>query len=169
MQKTVVDPLGRRRIRISISTQRLWLLEDRRVLLELPVSTGLAGTGQCEGSGQTPLGRHRVRALIGAGLPVNSVFCARRPTGEIWTPELDAAYPGRDWILSRIIWLCGCEPGFNRLGNVDTQRRYIYLHGTPPTEPLGTPRSHGCIRLDAEAIVPLFDAIRPGIPVDIEP
>ncbi len=157
------------RIRICIKTQQLELRENERIVMQLPISSGAAGTGQLEGSGQTPLGRHRVRALIGAGQPAGAVFRGRRPTGEIWTPELDAACPGRDWILSRIIWLCGCELGFNRLGRVDTQRRYIYLHGTPDNAPLGEPRSHGCIRLQKEAIIALFDRIRPGIPVDIEP
>lgn len=157
------------RIRIQIERQELCLLDESRPVLCFPVSTAAAGTGQQQNSGQTPLGRHRVRALIGAGQPVGAVFRGRRPTGEIWTPELQARYPERDWILSRIIWLCGCEPGFNRLGDVDTQRRFIYLHGTPDSEPLGEPHSHGCIRMEKQAIITLFDRIKPGTLVEIEP
>lgn len=157
------------RIRIQIARQELCLLDEDRVLLRFSISSGAKGVGQLENSGQTPLGKHRVRALIGAGEPVGAVFRGRRPTGEVWTPELHARYPGRDWILSRIIWLCGCEPGFNRLGRVDTQRRYIYLHGTPDSEPLGVPRSHGCIRMEKQAIITLFEQIEPGTLVEIEP
>ena len=81
----------------------------------------------------------KVLDKIGAGAPLGAVFVGRRPTGEIWTPELAAAHPGRDWILTRILWLCGEEPGFNRLGEVDTMRRYIYIHGAPDTVPMGVP------------------------------
>ena len=95
------------------------------------VSTSKLGLGEKNGSLQTPRGRHIVRAKIGAGQPVNAVFVRRRPTGEVWTPALHEQYPGRDWILTRILWLSGCEPGRNRLGEVDTMRRYIYIHGSP--------------------------------------
>jgi L,D-transpeptidase YbiS len=106
-----------------------------------------------------------VRAGIGAGQPVNTVFVGRRPTGEIWTPELAAQFPQRDWILTRILWLSGCEPGFNRLGNCDSMRRYIYIHGTPDSEPMGVPRSHGCIRMRNADVIALFDQVAAGTPV----
>ena len=131
------------------------------------VSTSSRGPGEKNGSLCTPRGRHIVRAKVGAGQPLNAVFVRRRPTGEIWTPQLHAQYPGRDWILTRILWLSGLEPGKNRLRDVDTMRRYIYLHGTPGDTRLGAPGSHGCVRMSNTDIVELFDLVTPGVEVDI--
>jgi len=131
------------------------------------VSTAKNGVGQQSGSGCTPSGQHYVRAKIGSNLAINSVFVGRRPTGEIFSPELASAFPQRDWILSRILWLCGNEPGLNRLGNVDSMRRYIYIHGTPDTEPMGIPLSHGCIRMRNRDIIQLFDLVSVGARVSI--
>jgi L,D-transpeptidase YbiS len=131
------------------------------------VSTARKGGGEKNGSLCTPRGRHLVRAKIGAGQPINSVFVRRRPTGEVWTPELHEKYPGRDWILTRILWLSGCEPGRNRLGDVDTMRRYIYIHGSPDTAQMGKPGSIGCIRMRNRDIVELFDRLPPYTPVEI--
>lgn len=129
------------------------------------ISSGAAGIGQQEGSGQTPLGWHYVRAAIGAGLPPGTVFRGRRPTGEVFDAALATDHPGRDWILTRILWLCGLERGVNRGANVDSQRRYIYLHGTPSDQPMGVPGSHGCIRLRDDALLAVFDLAVPGTPV----
>jgi lipoprotein-anchoring transpeptidase ErfK/SrfK len=131
------------------------------------VSTSKRGPGELNGSLCTPRGRHIVRAKIGAGLPLGSVFVRRRPTGEVWTPELHAQYPGRDWILTRILWLSGCEPGRNRLGEVDTMRRYIYIHGTPDSAEMGKPGSIGCIRMRNRDIAELFELVPPYAPVEI--
>ena len=136
-------------------------------MLRFRVSTARKGAGERHGSNQTPRGHHIVRAKIGVGVPENSVFVARRPTGEIWTPELAAEHPGRDWMLTRILWLSGKEPGRNRLGDVDTMRRYIYLHGSPDTAEMGTPGSIGCIRMRNRDIVELFDRVPPYTRVDI--
>jgi lipoprotein-anchoring transpeptidase ErfK/SrfK len=155
------------RLCISIGRQQLDLFEGDRLLLSYPVSTALNGPGEQEGSGCTPRGHHFIRAKIGAGLPLNAVFRGRRFTGEIYSPELAQAHPGRDWILSRILWLCGREPGVNRLGSVDTMRRYIYIHGTPDTEPMGTPLSHGCIRMRNGDVLDLFARVAVGAAVDI--
>lgn len=133
-------------LHISIADQALYGFRAGRLLLSLPVSTAFNGVGELNGSGCTPRGLHQVRAKIGAGLPLAAVLRGRRWTGEVWSPELHEQFPGRDWILTRVLWLSGLEPGRNRLGDVDTFRRYIYLHGTPDTEPMGTPLSHGCIR-----------------------
>jgi len=133
------------------------------------VSTSKNGLGEKNGSFCTPRGRHIVRAKIGAGQPINTVFMRRRPTGEIWTPELDVRYVGRDWILTRILWLSGCEVGRNRLGDVDTMRRYIYIHGSPDRAEMGKPGSIGCIRMRNADIVELFDLVPPYTPVDIKP
>ena len=131
------------------------------------VSTSKFGLGEKNGSFCTPRGSHLVRAKIGAGQPLGAVFVRRRPTGEVWTPEMHARYPGRDWILTRILWLSGLEPGRNRLREVDTMRRYIYLHGTPDETPLGKPGSHGCVRMANRDIVELFDLVEAGTEVDI--
>jgi lipoprotein-anchoring transpeptidase ErfK/SrfK len=156
------------RIEISIAEQSLRLLgDDGKELKRYAVSTARNGAGEREGSFQTPRGKHIVRAKIGAGKPANTVFRGRRPTGETWTPELGERFPGRDWILTRILWLSGREPGKNRLGDVDTMRRYIYIHGSPDSVPMGTPGSIGCIRMRNRDIVELFDRVPAGTPVDI--
>lgn len=148
------------KIQVSVARQTMAVLDDEgRLLREYPVSTAAAGVGEVSGSYRTPRGRHRIRAKIGAGQPENTVFVRRRPTGECWTPELAASFPGRDWILTRILWLSGCEPGFNRLGQVDTMRRYVYIHGSPDSVDMGQPGSHGCIRMRNADIVELFDQV----------
>lgn len=155
-------------IRISLENQTLSLLESPGAdPVVYPVSTAFNGAGEDNGSGCTPRGKHYIRALIGAGQPLNTVFVGRRPTGEILTPALADRYPRRDWILTRILWLCGCEPGKNRLGSVDTFRRFIYIHGTPDSEPMGIPRSHGCIRMRNNHVAELFCRVRAGTPVYI--
>ncbi|WP_084197351.1 L,D-transpeptidase [Solimonas soli] len=155
------------KIDIDLTTQRLRLLDGARCLREYAVSSGANGNGEIQGSGCTPRGRHIVRAKIGAGLPAGAVLRARRWTREVWSPELHARHPGRDWILSRILWLSGVERGRNRLGCVDTFRRYIYLHGTPDTDRLGTPASHGCVRMRNEDVIELFDLVPAGTEVDL--
>ena len=154
-------------IRISIADQTLELRENVRLLKRYSVSTSKNGAGEKYGSFCTPRGRHIVRAKIGAGAPLNSVFVKRRPTGEIYDAGLAARFPGRDWMLTRLLWLSGCEPGVNRLGEVDTMRRYIYIHGSPDTAVMGQPGSIGCIRMHNRDLVELFDLVSPGTPVEI--
>ena len=156
------------KIDITIATQQLDLLDDKgKIVRQYRISSAKNGTGQENGSFCTPLGKHIIRAKIGTGQPVNTVFIKRRPTGEIYTPELAQQFPKRDWILTRILWLCGCEPGFNRFGSVDTMRRYIYIHGTPDSVEMGKPGSIGCIRMRNSDLLELFDTINTGIRVDI--
>lgn len=156
------------KINIEIANQQLALLDDEgQVLKHYAVSTALKGAGEVSGSFCTPRGRHIIRAKIGSGCAQNAVFVRRRPTGEIYTPELGAQFPGRDWILTRILWLSGCEPGFNRLGANDTMRRYIYIHGTPDTEPVGVAGSHGCIRMRNADLLELFERVPVGTSVEI--
>ena len=153
---------------ISVARQSMTVFDDQgKVLRKYSISTAKAGVGEISGSYQTPRGQHLIRAKIGAGAPDNAVFVRRRPTGEIWTPALDEAFPGRDWILTRILWLSGCEPGANRLGCVDTMRRYIYIHGSPERAEMGRPGSHGCIRMRNRDIVELFDRVPVYTPVEI--
>ena len=156
------------KITLYIPTQTLELFDDDgKLLRRYPVSTGANGVGEENGSYCTPRGRHIIRAKIGAAQPLNTVFVRRRPTGEIYTPALGAQYPGRDWILTRILWLSGCEPGYNRLGSCDTMRRYIYIHGTPDSIPLGQPGSMGCIRMRNDDLMELFEQVVVGTPVQI--
>ncbi|GAB2885491.1 L,D-transpeptidase [Uliginosibacterium flavum] len=156
-------------IRVSIGSQRMLLVDtDGACIRRYAISTAALGAGEQIGSFQTPRGRHLIRARIGAGLPLCAVFKARRPTGEVWTPDLQTAQPERDWILSRILWLSGTEVGCNRLGCVDSMRRYIYIHGTPDTEPMGVAASHGCIRMRNRDVVELFELVQAGTPVLIE-
>jgi len=156
------------RIEISIPLQTLTLLGDRgQVLRTYSVSTAKNGPGEKRGSYCTPRGRHFVRAKIGRGAAFNTVFVGRRPTGEMWSPALAGRSPGRDWILTRILWLCGRELGFNRFGDVDTMGRYIYIHGSPDTVPMGLPGSIGCVRMRNHEVVELFDLVPAGTPVEI--
>ena len=156
------------KIDIHIATQQLELFDDSgKLLRSYSVSTAANGAGEVCGSHCTPRGKHIIRAKIGAGQPENTVFVRRRPTGEIYTPQLGAQFPERDWILTRILWLSGSEPGFNRLGENDTMRRYIYIHGTPDSVQLGTPGSHGCIRMRNADLIELFDMVPAGTEVEI--
>ncbi|WP_280539613.1 L,D-transpeptidase [Chromohalobacter sp. 11-W] len=152
-------------LEIDLGAQSLTIREGDVCRETFSISSGENGIGQHEGSGQTPVGWHYVRAAIGNGLPAGSVFRGRRPSGEVFSPELARVHPERDWILTRILWLCGLERGVNRGGDVDSQRRYIYLHGTPADQPMGTPASHGCIRLRDETLLAVFEAAPAGTPV----
>ena len=154
-------------VHIDVARQQLHLMLDGAPERSYTVSTALNGVGEHNGSGCTPRGLHRVRAKVGAGCAPGTVFVGRRTTGELYAPELAAAHPGRDWILSRILWLTGCEPGVNRGGAVDTLRRYIYIHGCPDDCPMGVPRSHGCVRMTNADVIDLFDRVVAGTRVCI--
>lgn len=154
-------------VRINIPNQTLELNEDGKAIRRYVVSTSKNGVGEKYGSFCTPRGRHVIRAKVGAGAPVNTVFVKRRPTGEIYDAELGSRFPDRDWMLTRLLWLSGCEPGLNRLGDVDTMRRYIYIHGSPDSTFMGKPGSIGCIRMHNRDLLELFDLVEPGTPVEI--
>ncbi len=147
---------------ISIAEQQMLVMENGAISRVFPVSTAKNGPGEQKGSMCTPLGWHRIRAKIGGGQPQNAVFVGRRPTGEIYTPQLAAVQPQRDWILSRILWLGGLEPGKNRYGTVDSTWRYIYIHGCPDALMQGKPESHGCIRMGNADVIALYDWVTPG-------
>jgi L,D-transpeptidase YbiS len=157
-----------RLIKVSIDEQRLQLLESGRIVMDVAVSTAANGPGEVMHSECTPRGQHRIRARIGTDAPPNTVFVGRRPTGEIYTPELKQRYPGRDWMLTRILWLCGMEPGRNRFGERDSMRRYIYIHGCPEEDAMGTPSSHGCIKMRNAEVITLFDRVPTGTRVLIQ-
>ena len=154
-------------IEISIADQALRLSTTGSCHF-YSVSTAVNGIGEQSGSGKTPRGWHRIAAKVGAAQPENAVFVGRRPSGEIYSETLAEKYPQRDWILSRILWLQGLEVGRNRLGNVDTMRRFIYIHGTPDSEPMGVAKSHGCIRMRNKDLLELFDLVEADTPVWIQ-
>jgi lipoprotein-anchoring transpeptidase ErfK/SrfK len=154
------------RIEIKINSQHLDVIDNNENKIKsYQISTAKNGAGQERGSFCTPLGKHVIRAKIGSGQPINTVFIKRRPTGETYTPDLGARYLGRDWILTRILWLSGCELGFNRLGSVDTMRRYIYIHGSPDNINMDKPGSIGCIRMFNADLLELFDIVDVGTEV----
>lgn len=152
---------------ISISHQKLSIIDNGRILQSYAVSTAKNGAGERRGSECTPTGWHKIRAKIGAGQPLRAVFVGRRPTGEIYSADLGRQHPRRDWILTRILWLGGLEPGKNRYGEVDTAWRYIYIHGCPDELMAGKPESHGCIRMNNTDVLDLFDRVEAGMPVYI--
>lgn len=151
---------------VDIATQELRVLglSEPRVYT---VSTALKGAGEQQGSERTPRGQHVISEKFGDNQPVNSVFVGRVATGEVYSPELAAQHPQRDWILSRILWLDGTQPGFNRGEGCDSHSRYIYIHGTPDSEPMGVAQSHGCIRMRNSDIMELYPLLEVGTPVDI--
>lgn len=156
------------RIRVDLASQMLFLYREDALLAAYPVSTSRQGPGDKMGSGCTPRGQHRIRIKIGAGEPENCVFVGRRPSGEIYTPELARENPQRDWILTRILWLTGLESGRNRGGRNDTLRRFIYIHGCPDSAPMGVPLSQGCIRMRNRDLLELFERVATGTLVEIE-
>ncbi len=153
-------------IEVDVDRQMLTLLGPAgRILWQTQVATAKNGVGEEPGSFKTPRGAHVVRAKIGQAMPANTVFVGRRVTGEVYSPQLRQLYPQRDWILTRILWLSGTELGRNRLGRVDTMRRYIYMHGAPDEDPMGVPSSHGCVKMRNADIIYLFDRVEVGTPV----
>ena len=169
MNTTIAVAEYERHFLVSLCRQTLTLCLGSRSLRAWPVSTARNGAGELRGSECTPRGWHQIRACIGAGMAPNTVFRGRRPTGEIYDAELDTAFPGRDWILTRILWLGGLEPGVNRYGDVDTTWRYIYIHGSPDYGVAGTPASHGCIRMKTSDMLQVFEEARSGMRVCIQP
>jgi hypothetical protein len=152
---------------VEVNQQAMLVMQQEKILRHYLISTAKNGVGEKRGSEQTPRGKHVIRAKIGKHCPVNTVFVKRRPTGEIFEPSLRATYPDRDWILTRIFWLSGLEKGKNRLGECDTMRRYIYIHGSPDDVVMGVPGSRGCIRMRNADIIELFDMIPVGTLITI--
>lgn len=155
-------------IEVNVASQQLSLFTDGKLVKQYTVSTASKGVGEQFGSEQTPRGRHYIRAKIGHDKPANTVFVGRRDTGERFSETLRSEFPDRDWILTRIMWLCGCEPGVNRGGNVDTMRRYVYIHGAPDSDSMGMPSSHGCVKMNNNDMIELFDSVPVGTPVLIK-
>ena len=159
--------LGVTSLEVSVSKQTLSAVQSDDSTIIYSIATASNGVGQQFGSECTPLGEHRIRAKIGGGCPLNTVFIGRRASGELYSEDLARRQPSRDWILTRILWLCGNQPGFNRLGDCDTMRRYIYIHGAPDAHAMGVPSSHGCIKMRNTDVVDLYERVAAGTPVFI--
>jgi len=144
------------------------VVQNGNIVRTYNISTAKNGLGEQKDSFKTPRGWHMIRAKIGAGHELGSVFSARRHTGEIYSKKLSKQHPDRDWILTRILWLSGLEKGINRLGNVDTMQRYVYIHGSPEERMVGKPASRGCICMTNEDIVDFFELVPYGTRVYIE-
>ena len=158
-----------RHLKISISEQFLDVIEDGESIRRYPVSTSAWGAGERADSLCTPRGRHVIHEKIGAGLPSGAVLVGREFTGEVFEAGMARHEPERDWIQSRILWLDGCEDGWNKGGDCDSRTRFIYIHGTPDREPMGVPFSHGCIRMRNADVIELFDAVDAGMSVELVP
>ena len=154
-------------IEINISRQTLTLLEGNNVIKQYTISTAKNGSGEQMDSECTPRGKHIIREKIGAGCEANTVFVGREATGELYHPGLREQFPDRDWILTRILWLSGCETGRNKGGNVDSYDRYIYIHGCPDSDPMSIPSSHGCIKMRNTEVIELYDLVPVGTAVHI--
>lgn len=154
-------------IEISLQEQKLWLKNGDQILHEFSISTAKNGAGELMGSECTPQGLHEVAEKIGEDVPVNTVFVGRQMTGEIYTLELRDTNPERDWILTRILRLKGCEPGKNKGGQCDTYDRFIYIHGTPDDVEMGSPGSNGCIRMRNKDVILLYSQVLVGIKINI--
>ncbi len=153
---------------IDVQTQQLKCMIGEQIEQNYSIATALNGLGEIEGSECTPRGWHAIHERIGENGPIGSVYIGRKPTGEIYSKELAESHPGRDWILTRILWLTGLEEGKNLGGTVDTLRRYIYIHGCPDEIELGKPSSHGCVRMHSADIIDLFDRVIVGTKVLIK-
>ena len=155
------------KIEVDLSAQQMTVFSGDGELLCYPVSTAKNGAGELLDSECTPRGKHRIAEKIGAGVPENSVFVGRKATGEIYSEEYAESQGNRDWILTRILWLEGCEAGRNQGGKLDSKKRYIYIHGTPDSTSMRIPGSRGCIRMRNADIVSLFELVEVGTPVEI--
>ena len=144
-------------ILVDISRQQILLFENGKETDRYSISTSSYGIGSKSGSNKTPLGAHFVRKKIGAEAAPGTIFKARKNTGKIAQTEYKPRATGDDFVTSRILWLSGLERGINKAGNVDSFKRYIYIHGTHEEGLIGQPASHGCVRMKNEDVIELFD------------
>lgn len=147
---------------ISVEEQIFRVLRGRDVVWEEPCATAAKGTGSVKGSNQTPLGWHMIKRKTGDGAPWGQVFRGGQATKEVWKPGQSTK---EDLVLTRVLFLDGLEPGKNKGGNVDSYERYIYIHGTNDEAKIGTPSSHGCIRLRNDAVIDVYELLPTGTPV----
>lgn len=152
---------------VDVSLQSLTVLRGNRPVARYPISTAARGIGNREASYRTPLGRHRVHRKIGADAPVGTVFRSRVNTHTVAPILTEPVDVEEDLILTRILWLDGLEPGLNKGPGIDSRERFIYIHGTNEEGLIGTPASHGCVRMRNRDVVALFDLLPEGAEVEI--
>ena len=152
-------------IEVDISEQRLYLIENSLIKASYPISTSKYGEGSIENSFKTPLGEHSIKEMIGEEAEINTIFTSRINTKRSATIIDQFEDTDNDYVTSRIIWLDGEEEGFNKGGNVDSFRRYIYIHGTHEEGLIGTKASHGCIRMFNYDVIELFNLVNIGTKV----
>lgn len=150
---------------VSIKRQKLFYIKNGNVEKVFLISTAKKGIGQEIHSHQTPEGLHVIKHMIGQNLPKNAIFKERVFNGEIAEIYTDKTDINEDFVTSRIMWLEGQEEGINKGGNVDSYKRYIYIHGTPEEGLIGKPASHGCVRMKNKEVIELFDLVQVNTPV----
>jgi lipoprotein-anchoring transpeptidase ErfK/SrfK len=154
-------------IEVDISEQRLYLIENSLIKASYPISTSKYGEGSIENSFKTPLGKHSIKEMIGEEAEINTIFTSRINTKRSATIINQFEDTDNDYVTSRIMWLDGEEDGFNKGGNVDSFRRYIYIHGTHEEGLIGIKASHGCIRMFNYDVIELFNLVNIGTKVVI--
>jgi len=152
-------------IEVDISEQRLYLIENSLIKASYPISTSKYGEGSIENSFKTPLGKHSIKEMIGEEAEINTIFTSRINTKRSATIIDQFEDTVNDYVTSRIMWLDGEEDGLNKGGNVDSFRRYIYIHGTHEEGLIGTKASHGCIRMFNYDVIELFNLVNIGTKV----
>ena len=152
-------------IEVDISEQRLYLIEKSLIKASYPISTSKYGEGSIQNSFKTPLGKHSIKEMIGEEAEINTIFTSRINTKRSATIIDQFEDTDNDYVTSRIIWLDGEEDGFNKGGNVDSYRRYIYIHGTHEEGLIGTKASNGCIRMFNYDVIELFNLVNIGTKV----
>ena len=152
-------------IEVDISEQRLYLIENSLIKASYPISTSKYGEGSIENSFKTPLGKHSIKEMIGEEAEINTIFTSRINTKRSATIIDQFEDTDNDYVTSRIMWLDGEEDGLNKGGNVDSFRRYIYIHGTHEEGLIGTKASHGCIRMFNYDVIELFKLVNIGTKV----
>ncbi|HUM98855.1 MAG TPA: L,D-transpeptidase [Halothiobacillus sp.] len=152
---------------IDAKNQTLYLFEHKKLKQSFPVSTSAVGVGNAAGSNRTPLGLHKIAEKFGDGEPVGMIFKARKPSGALASIQTRPIKGDGDDVTTRIMWLQGLEPGVNEGQGIDSHARYIYIHGTPEEGLIGTPESHGCVRMNNTQVIELFNQVPVGTLVDI--
>lgn len=147
---------------VNIQQQEIYVVRNDAIEKTYRISSAKNGIGNSAGSGKTPLGVHRIAEKIGAGAKPNTIFLGRKDSGKTATILKDPIDSEDDYVTSRILWLEGLEPGINKGKGIDSKQRYIYIHGTPEEGLIGTPASHGCIRLYNKDVIELFDVVSAG-------
>ena len=147
---------------VSIAKQKMYRIKEHKIIKTYVISSSSYGVGSKAGSNKTPLGLHRIKEKFGDNTPINGRMIGRVYYGKIATIYTDQTKSKTDDVTSRILWLEGLEKGLNKGEGIDSYKRYIYIHGTSEEGRLGTPASHGCIRMKNKEMIELYDKIKIG-------